>query len=125
MHLEIVFASHKVEEMCTSLSSAKKAFGGDMLLARSLLARINTLQQAETIKDITLLPPLRFHSLENKDRRNLKGLFAIDVKSRRDKWRVILQPLDNNKEPYDSLRVDLHANMVRIIEVKEVSNHYE
>ena len=31
--------------------------------------------------------------------RKLEGFFAIDVKSRRDKWRIILQPLDENECP--------------------------
>ena len=37
----------------------------------------------------------------------------------------ILAPLDENEEPYDPCNIDEIAGVVRIVEVKEVSNHYE
>mgnify|MGYP000111010160 FL=1 len=33
--------------------------------------------------------------------------------------------LDENEEPYDPCNIDEIAGVVRIVEVKEVSNHYE
>ena len=62
-----------------------------------------------------------FHKLSG----NMDGFFAIDVKTRRDPWRIIIQPLDENEEPYDPCNIDEIAGVVRIVEVKEVSNHYE
>ena len=53
--LELVYASDKVKTQCTSVKAAKKLFGGDTVLATSLLARINALERADTIKDISLL----------------------------------------------------------------------
>ena len=35
------------------------------------------------------------------------------------------RPLDENEEPYDPCNIDEIAGVVRIVEVKEVSNHYE
>ena len=90
-----------------------------------LLARINALQMADTIKDIIVQPTFRFHNLENKYGRDLSGFFAIDVKSRREKWRVILQPLDDNKEPFDPCYIDQIASYVKVVEITEVSKHYE
>lgn len=55
----------------------------------------------------------------------MDGIFAIDVKTRKDPWRIIIQPLDENEEPYDPCNIDEIAGVVRIVEVKEVSNHYE
>ena len=49
----------------------------------------------------------------------------IDVKTRRDPWRIIIQPLDENEEPYDPCNIDEIAGVVRIVEVREVSKHYE
>lgn len=123
--MELVYDDEKTEEQCTSLKSAKKLFGGNEQLARSLLARINALKQADTIKDIIVQPSFRFHKLVNKDGRNLEGFFAIDVKSSREPWRIILEPLDENKEPYHPCNIDEISQNVRIVEITEVSKHYE
>ena len=123
--MELVYDDEKTEEQCTSLKSAKKLFGGNEQLARSLLARINALKQADTIKDIIVQPTFRFHKLVNKDGRNLEGFFAIDVKSSREPWRIILEPLDENKEPYLPCNIDEISQNVRIVDITEVSKHYE
>ena len=95
------------------------------MLANSLMARINALKQADTIKDIIVQPTFHFHKLLNKNGRNLEGYFAIDVKSRCEQWRIILEPLDENKEPYNPCKIDEIAESVRIVEITEVSKHYE
>lgn len=123
--MRLIFSSEKVEAACTSLKAAKKLFGGDMRLSSSLLSRINALQQALTLKDIIVQPPFHFHKLTNKEGRNLEGCFAIDVKSRKDPWRVILQPLDEDERPFEPCRIDEIAAVVRIVEIVEVSKHYE
>ena len=50
--MELIYATEKIEEQCTSVKAAKKLFGGNVKLAASLMARINALKQADTIKDI-------------------------------------------------------------------------
>ena len=60
-----------------------------------------------------------------KQGRDLEGFFAIDVKSRREQWRIILQPLDENKEPFNPCLIDQISACVRIVEITEVSKHYE
>ncbi len=123
--MELLYASKKVEQQCTSLKAANKLFGGDANLARSLFARINALRKAETLKDIVVQPTFSFHKLTNKSGRNLEGYFAIDVKSRREQWRIILQPLNSNKLPFHPCYIDQIADIVKIIEITEVSKHYE
>lgn len=123
--MELVYASDKVQTQCTSVKAAKKLFGGDMVLATSLLARINALEKADTIKDIIVQPTFHFHNLGNRNGRNLAGFYAIDVKSRREQWRIILQPLNENKEPFNSCYIDQISSYVRIVEITEVSKHYE
>ena len=107
------------------MKAAKKLFGGDTVLATSLLARINALEKAETIKDIIVQPTFHFHNLGNKHGRDLDGFFAIDVKSRREQWRIILQPLDENKNPFNPCYIDQISLYVKIVEITEVSKHYE
>ena len=123
--MELVYASDKIKAQCTSVKAARKLFGGDTVLATSLLARINALESADTIRDIIVQPTFHFHNLGNKHRRDLQGFFAIDVKSRQEQWRIILQPLDENKKPYDTCYIDQISSYVRIVEITEVSKHYE
>ena len=90
-------------------------------MAMSLMARINAIEKADVIKDIIVMPTFRFHKLQG----NLKKYFAIDVKTKRDKWRIILQPLDEDEKEYDPLNIDEIAGSVRVVEIREVSAHYE
>lgn len=123
--LKLVFSSSSLEIQCKEKKAARKLLGGNEALTTSLLARINALKQAETIKDIILQPQFHFHNLENKGKRkNLEGLFAIDVKSRRDSWRIILQPLDDLEEPYIPCNIGEISRKVRIVKIVEVSQHY-
>ena len=125
VYLKVVYATDKVENICEDLRMAKKFFDGNTMLAKSLMARINALKRADTIKDIIVQPAFHFHKLKNKNGRDLEGYFAIDVKSRREQWRIILEPLDESEQPYNSCKIDEIAESVRIVEVAEVSKHYE
>ncbi|MDO4279999.1 MAG: hypothetical protein Q4C56_00055 [Peptococcaceae bacterium] len=119
--MKVEYASDKLKKKCSDLKSAQKLFSGDKSLARSLLARINALESAETLKDIIVQRPFHFHKLAN----NMEGYFAIDVKSRRDPWRIILEPLDAAGERYVPCHIDEIVEQVRIVEIAEVSKHYE
>ena len=123
--MELIYASETLKSQCTNRKAAKKLFHGDSQLSVSLLSRINALQQAEILKDIIVQPIFHFHKLKNKNGRNLEGYFAIDVKSRRDPWRIILQPLDVNEKPYIPCNIDQIAGKVKVVEISEVSKHYE
>lgn len=123
--MELVFATKKVEEQCTSLRAAKRLFGGDGKLALQLHGRINALEQALNLKDIVVQPQFHFHKLLNKARKNYEGCYAIDIKSRTNPWRLILRPLDKDKQPLDSHSIDEMAATVEIVEIMEVSRHYE
>ena len=119
--MKICYENPKVQKQCTDMKAAKKLFGGDKRLALSLMARITALEQADVIKDIVVMPTFRFHNLKG----DKKGFFAIDVKSKIDKWRIILQPLDENETVFDPCNIDEIASYVRIVEISEVSAHYE
>ena len=119
--MRILYSNPKIEKQCSSLKEATKLFGGDKRLAISLLSRISAIEQADVIKDIIVMPTFRFHNLKGK----LDGFFAIDVKTIRDKWRIILQPLDEDETVFDPCNIDEIAAVVRIIEIREVSAHYE
>jgi len=123
--LRLIYASDKLEKQCKEKEAAKKLFHGNTVLAISLLARINALEQAVSLRDIIVQPVFHFHNLKNKNGRNLKGYFAIDVKTRKEQWRIILQPLDEDENPYVPCNIDEIAGNVKIVEISEVSKHYE
>lgn len=119
--MKIIYANDKVENQCTSLKLATKLFGGNNGLAISLHSRINAIKGADVIKDIIVTPQFHFHKLQGK----LDGYFAIDVKTRKEKWRIILFPLDENGRQFNPCNIDEIASIVRIVEIREVSAHYE
>lgn len=123
--MEVVYESKKVEEQCTNLKVACKLVGGDQKVAIGILSRVNALKQAMTIKDIIVQPSFRFHKLDNQHKRKLKGYFAIDVTNKRSRWRLVLQPLDEDKMPFDPCNIDEIAGMVQVVCILEVSDHYE
>ena len=123
--MDLVYASDKVKSQCTSIKAANKLFGGDAALSKSLLSRINALRSANNIKDIIVQPTFRFHALKNKKGKDLEGYFAIDVKSIREPWRIIVQPLNSDKQPYNPCNIDEVAEYVIMVEITEVSRHYE
>ncbi len=123
--MKVNYSTEKVKNLCEDLRIAKKFFNGNTLMANSLMARINALKQADTIKDIIVQPAFHFHKLINKNGRDLEGYFAIDVKSRREQWRIIIEPLDENEQTYNPCNIDEIAENVRVVEIMEVSKHYE
>lgn len=123
--METEFSSEKVKLQCTDTKVAGRLFGGDKILVVSLMARINALKSAETIMDIIRMPTIRFHKLRNKNGRNLEGCFAMDVKTSREPWRIILQPLTEERGSYLASNIDEIASKVKIVEIMEVSRHYE
>ena len=123
--MKVNYSTEKVKNLCEDQKKKKKFFNGNTLLANSLMARINALKQADTIKDIIVQPAFHFHKLINKNGRDLEGYFAIDVKSRREQWRIIIEPLDENEQTYNPCNIDEIAENVRVVEIMEVSKHYE
>ncbi|MBO6046248.1 MAG: type II toxin-antitoxin system RelE/ParE family toxin [Erysipelotrichaceae bacterium] len=119
--MKIVYKDNKVEKQCTSLKEAKKLFGGNKALTISFMSRIEAIKSAVVIKDIISMHNFHFHKLNGE----WEGFFAIDVKSRRDKWRIILQPLDENENVFNPCNIDEIADRVKIVEIKKVSQHYE
>lgn len=119
--MKIIYSNERLKQQCTSLKAALKLFGGNKSLAMSLHSRINAIAGADVLKDIIVTPQFHFHNLHG----NMDGLFAIDVKTRRDKWRIILCPLDENEEAFVPCHIDEIAGIVKIIEISEVSPHYE
>lgn len=125
-YVEILYSDAKVERICNDGRAALKFFGGDKSLVESLFARMQMLRFVPTLEDIISAGnKMRFHNLHNQGKRRFEGLYAIDVKTIKQPWRIIIQPLDDNKEPLKEHNIDVVAEFVRIIEIEEISKHYE
>jgi proteic killer suppression protein len=72
--MDIRFEDRKLGETCNSDAKMLKHFGKER--ARKLQQRLVELRAAETLKQISHLPPLRCHELQG-DR---QGQFAVDLK---------------------------------------------
>lgn len=119
--MKLIYSKNKWQDICNDKDKAAKFFGGDKKLGLALLAVIQALDSAVFIHDIIVLPQYRFHKLYG-DR---EGFFAIDIKGKKNPWRLILQPLDENEEPFVPCHIDQIAKSVKVVEITEVSKHYE
>lgn len=122
--MKVLYKNKEVERICSSISEATKYFGGDKALAKNLIIRINYLVQFPVINDL-IQANFGFHNLKNKLGRNLEGYFAINVKTKVQPWRIIIEPLDNHDNPYKVCHIDKIKNEVKTIRIVEVSKHYE
>ncbi len=105
--MELEYKNAKVEKYCRKKSEAVRKFGKKV--GDKLHLRLTQLTAFETLADVPNTPPFRRHRL--KDLR--EGQFAIDLTER---YRLIIEPLNGEIEDLKS---------ITIIEVEEVSNHYE
>lgn len=123
--MKIQYATKKVERICTDCKHGVKFFGGNKLLFENLLACLVKISKANDIGDLQRSHTLRLHKLRKKGHRNLEGYYAVDVKSIRDPWRLIIQFLNSNGEPFTNPDINANAGEIRIVEIEEVSKHYE
>lgn len=85
--MEISFINSKLQKTCEDHSKLKAKYGA--LQAQRIIRRINELQAAANLYDITQLPQARLHPLLG-DR---KGQFAVDIVHPQ---RIILIPLNGD-----------------------------
>ena len=119
--MRVLYASPKVEEQCNSIRAAGKLFGGDRILTEKLITRVGFLKEYPTLSEVIDRPAFRFHKLKG----SMSGLYAIDVKTRKEPWRIILEPLDGEGRPYGPCDILQIRKDVRILRIREVSKHYE
>lgn len=109
--MKIFYKNKKLEKQCTNLKIAKKEYGDKIALR--LLKAINFIQEASNLSSLINFRPYHFHDL--KGDRN--GQYAIDIGSRRDGYRLIMEFSEE----------DVFVNAVHIedIYLVEMGKHYE
>ena len=109
--MEINFASRKLQKACNSEKEMRARFGKP--LAERLQQRLSELKAAETLEDVSRLPPARCHEL-SQDR---EGQLAV----------VLVQPqrlifeTDHNPVPYkpDGGLDWTQVTRIRVIEITD------
>lgn len=81
--MEVSFSSRKMQKACSSEKEMKREW--DASLVKKLQQRLMELKAADTLDDISRLPPARCHELKG-DR---KGQLSVDVTQ---PYRLILSP---------------------------------
>ncbi len=104
--MELEFQDKKLQKHCQSEKDLQRKYGNEQ--ARLIIKRINQLQAAENLYDISKLPQVRLHSLSE----NRQGEFAIDIKHPK---RLILIPLDGDSK-------DLKTTTK--IKITEITNYH-
>lgn len=112
--MQVQYTNKTVEKQCTSLKQAKKDFSDK--IAKKLLKLVNFIESADNLASVTAFPTYHFHALKGKR----KGQYALDIDGRRSSYRLIVGFCDYNPKTVFS-----DAASIEIIQIEEVSNHYE
>lgn len=112
--MEINYANKTVKKQCTFLKQARKDFPEKV--AKKLLKLINFIEDADNLGEVMNYPSSNFHNLKG----NKEGLYSLDVDGRRSSYRLIVSFENLSNEIIFS-----QSMSVKMIEIKEVSKHYE
>lgn len=116
--MKIVYKNKKVERMCKDLSYAKREINQYSIKLHSL---INLIENAANLNDVARMGIYYLHPLEGKE----KGKFALDIAGRKAGWRLIIIPLNENEDKWDTTDVNIIYRSTTAIIAWEVTNHYE
>jgi toxin HigB-1 len=114
--MDITFASKALEKLVSDAKQLNRKFGQ---FAPYVQRRFDLLRQARTLADVPSAPPPRRHQLgHNKDE-----TFAVDVKTKADKWRIEFVVANNPIPRKNDGGIELKA--VTAIEIVNISDHYK
>lgn len=111
--MEIRYKNKKVQEICEDEKKAIKKY--NKIIAERLMFSIEFLKNSNSLKDVADYKNFRLHELKY----NRKGQYAIDL-GKTTGHRLVIEPITVNEE-----NETISYESVNIVEVVEVSNHYE
>lgn len=109
--MEIRFRTKKLQKVCSEEQAMLRAYGKD--IAKRLKQRLAELKAAETLSDISHLPPARLHELAG----NLKGHFSVDLTH---PYRLLFVP-DHDPVPVDE-QGGIDRGAVTAIEIVDIKD---
>ena len=111
--MEIRYKDKKIRDIFENEKKAIKRY--NKIIAEKLIFSIEFLKNSNSLKDVADYRNFRFHELKYAR----KGQFAIDL-GKTTGYRLIIEPITVNKE-----NEIISYESINIIEIMEVSNHYE
>jgi len=110
--MKIYFKTKKLEKVCSKKKDSVKAFGDKN--SRRLLQRMMELKAADTLNDISNLPPARCHELSG----NRKRQFSVDINRN---YRLLFISAHNQTPEKDGGGLDKsRITEIEIIEVEDI-----
>lgn len=117
--MDIKYKDSKTENLCKKDTAAKKFFE-DMKYYKHLQALLNYIKQAPTAADILAFK--NFHPTDFY----IKDSFGLDIGGRRSKYRLIVALIDDEgKRVAKDAEFCKKCKQIKILEIEEVSKHYE
>lgn len=92
--MEIYFKTKKLKRTFNDFNSLSRAYGKRQ--ANKIIQRMDELKAAETLNDISFLPPARLHKLSGKRKDEL----AVDLTH---PFRLVFIPCAGNMEDYSTI----------------------
>lgn len=114
----IKYDNNNINKLCNDSKTATRKLGKEVAIKLGMT--LEFINASETLRDVKNTPMFRLHDLKH-DR---KGQFAIDL-GKKLGYRLILIPLKNDEEQWDSSDINEIYNSTNIILLLEVTNHYE
>jgi len=108
--MEVYYESARDEKLFNSEKRIRKTWPN---LAEKIKNRIAALRAAETLNDVSTLPPLRCHLLTG----DKTGCFAVNID---EKYRLVFKPLEYDEAPSGGI----DKKTVKKITVLGVTNYH-
>lgn len=112
--MQIEYNDSLAEKQCTDFKRAKRDFSDKV--ARKLHMLINFIENADDLSSVQAFSRYNFHKLSGRR----KGQYALDIDGRSSSYRLIVC-FDKNCEP----DIFSKPSSIKVIQVEEVSKHYE
>ena len=111
--MEIRYKNKKIRDICENEKKAVKKY--NKIIAEKLIFSIEFLKNSSSLKDVADYKNFRLHELKYER----KGQFAIDL-GKAIGYRLIIEPITVNEK-----NEVISYESINIVEIMEVSNHYE
>lgn len=112
--MQVQYSDKNIEKQCTSLKHAQKDFS--VIVAKKLHKLINFIETVDNLSEVIAFKPYNFHALKGKR----KGQYALDINGRKSSYRLIVC-----FNQFDNELIFSNSASIKIIQIEEVSNHYE
>lgn len=116
--MNIHYRNKKIERLCTDLPYAKKEINR---YSEKLHSLINFIENAINLNDVAMMQIYHLHPLEGKE----KGMFALDIAGRSVGWRLVIIPLDDQGNRWETRDANVIYKSTTAMIAWEVTNHYE